>query len=33
MRKELIFSNGYNDYSVDKYHFQKDKKDLSILMK
>ena len=21
MRNELIFSNGYNDYSIDKYYF------------
>ena len=33
MRKELIFSNGHNDYSVDKYYFQKDKKSPLILMK
>ena len=26
MRKELIFNNRYNDYSIDKYHFQKNKK-------
>ena len=33
MRKELIFNNGYNDYSTDKYYFQKDIKNLLILMK
>ena len=33
MRKELIFKNGYNDYSINKYYFQKDKKTLLILMK
>ena len=26
MRKELLFNNGYNDYTEDKYYFQKDKK-------
>ena len=26
MRKELIFNNGYNDYGIDKYYFQNDKK-------
>ena len=26
MRKELVFSNGHNNYTEDKYHFQKDKK-------
>ena len=24
----MIFNNGYNDYSIDKYNFQKDKKSL-----
>ena len=33
MRKELIFNNEYNDCSIDKYYFQKDKKNLLILMK
>ena len=32
MREELIFNNGYNDYSIDNYHFQTDKKTLLILM-
>ena len=26
MRKELFFNNGYNNYSIDKYYFQKNKK-------
>ena len=26
MRKELIFNNGYNNYSMDMYYFQTDKK-------
>ena len=26
MRKELVFSNDHNDYTKDKYYFQKDKK-------
>ena len=26
MRKELVFNNEYNDYTKDKYYFQKDKK-------
>ena len=29
MRKELIFNNGYNDYSIDKNYFQKDKKTIN----
>ena len=33
MRKELIFNNGHNDYSVSKYYFKKDKKKPLILMK
>ena len=28
MRKEFIFNNGHNGYSIDKYYFQKDKKNL-----
>ena len=32
MRKELIFNNGYNDYGIDKYYFQNDKKTLLTLM-
>ena len=30
MRKELIFNNGYNNYNVNKYYFQNDKKTLNI---
>ena len=26
MRKELVFNNEYNDYTKDKYYFQKNKK-------
>ena len=26
MRKELIFNNRHNDYSINKYYFQKDKR-------
>ena len=26
MRRELIFNNGHNNYSIEKYCFQKDKK-------
>ena len=28
MRKELIFNNGNNNYNVNKYYFEKDKKNL-----
>ena len=30
MRKELTFNNGYSNYSIDKYYFQKDKKPINI---
>ena len=30
MRKELVFKNGHNNYSIDKYHFQRDKKPINI---
>ena len=30
MRKELVFNNGYNNYTEDKYCFQKDKKPINI---
>ena len=30
MRKELVFNNGYNNYTKDKYYFQKDKKPINI---
>ena len=30
MRKELIFNNRHNNYSIDKYYFQKDKKPINI---
>ena len=30
MRKELIFNNGHNNYSIDKHYFQKDKKTINI---
>ena len=30
MRKEFVFNNGYNDYTKDKYYFQKDKKPINI---
>ena len=30
MRKELVFNNGYNDYTKDKYYFQKDKNLINI---
>ena len=33
MRKELIFNNGHDNYSIDKYYFQKDKKKPLIFMK
>ena len=33
MRKELVFNNGYNDCTKDKYCFQKDKKKQLILIK
>ena len=29
-RKELIFNNGHNNYSIDKYYFQKDRKPINI---
>ena len=25
MRKKLVFNNGHNNYSIDKYYFQRDK--------
>ena len=30
MSKELIFNNGHNNYSIDKYYFQRDKKPVNI---
>ena len=30
MRTELVFNNGYNDYTKDKYYFQKDKIPINI---
>ena len=30
MRKELVFNNGYNNYTKAKYYFQKDKKAINI---
>ena len=30
MRKELIFNNGHNNYTIDKHYFQKDKKPINI---
>ena len=30
MRKKLVFNNGYNDYTKDKYFFQKDKNPINI---
>ena len=30
MRKELVFNNGYNNYTKYKYYFQKDKKSINI---
>ena len=30
MRKELIFHNRHNNYIIDKYYFQKDKKPINI---
>ena len=30
MRKVLIFNNGHNNYSIDKYYFQKYKKPINI---
>ena len=30
MRKELVFNNEQNNYSIDKYYFQKDKKPINI---
>ena len=30
MRKELVFNNGHNNYSIHKYCFQKDKKPVNI---
>ena len=30
MRKELVFNNGYNDYTKDKYYFQKDTKTINV---
>ena len=26
----MIFNNGHNDYSIDKYYFEKDKKPINI---
>ena len=30
MRKELVFNNGHNNYSTNKYYFLKDKKPINI---
>ena len=30
MRKELVFNNGHNNYTKDKYYFQKDKNPINI---
>ena len=30
MRKELVFNNGHNNYTEEKYNFQKDKKKTNI---
>ena len=30
MRKELVFNNGHNNYSIDKYYFQKDIKPITV---
>ena len=30
MRKELVFNNGCNNYTKDKYYFQKDKNPINI---
>ena len=30
MRKELVFNNGHNNYYINKYYFQKDKKPINI---
>ena len=30
MRKGLVFNNAHNNYSIDKYYFQKDKKPINI---
>ena len=30
MRKELVVNNGLNNYSIDKYYFQKNKKPINI---
>ena len=30
MRKELVFNNGHNNYIINKYYFQKDKKPINI---
>ena len=30
MRKELVFNNRYNDFTKNKYYFQKDKKPINI---
>ena len=30
MKKELVFNNRHNNYIIDKYYFQKDKKPINI---
>ena len=30
MRKELVVNNGLNNYNIDKYYFQKNKKPINI---
>ena len=30
MRKELVFNNVHNNYSINKYYFQKNKKPINI---
>ena len=30
MRKELVFNNEHNNYSIDKHYFRKDKKPINI---
>ena len=30
MRKELVFNNGHNNYSINKDYFQKNKKTINI---
>ena len=30
MREDLVFNNGHNNYSINKYYFQKNKKPINI---